>query len=861
MTVPVLAMLGLAAATGAAMPTGSTAGETIVLTAAHRSGNIVVDGQLDESLWSSTAPVTGFRQAEPNEGAEPSERTEVIVLFDDEALYVGARLHDTAPEQIVSRLARRDREVNAERFTVFIDPHRDRRSGVYFGLNAAGTQYDGTLFNDHSKDDSWDGVWAGKVSRNPQGWTAELRIPLSQLRWKDQIRPLWGMNFERVIARKNERDLLVFTPRRDTGFVSRFPALEGLGDLPAPARMEFMPYASVRLDRVNPAASPPGARPGSWDTAPRAGADVKVGIGSNLTLDGAVYPDFGQVEVDPAVVNLSDQEVFFSEKRPFFIESSDLFTDFGRGGSRGYWVFNWPGSDLFYSRRIGRAPQGALPKHERAVAPQAADILGAAKLTGKLGSWNIGTMHAFTQQEQATTWTADVPATTLVEPFSYYSATRVQREIDGGRHGVGLITTLTARQLDDQVLRDQFDSNALVTGVDGWTSLDQARGWILSGWSGVSRVAGTPERMRALQRSSVHYFQRPDADHLGVDDNATSLGGYAGRLSLDKQRGQIKFNTAVGMLSPGWEVNSLGFGTISDLINAHVGTGYRWTDPGRVFRRVDLTTVAFSSWDYGRNNTGRGLWTGLSTQFLNFWSAQVQAVAAPQRLSARQTRGGPLMLQPAGAELEAGFDSDDRKSWQIGATVSLERTRRSSFWRNGVGGYLELRPLDRLTFKLAPSYTHRKTLAQYLETIEDPTATATYGSAYLFGQLDQRTVSGDVRMNWTFTPTLSLELFAQTLVSSVDYARVWQLAAPSSYDLAPTDRDPAAYAFSLASFRASVVLRWEYLPGSTVFVVWNPNQSVREDISRFDLGRSLDTLGNHQGNQVVMVKASYWWNL
>ena len=513
---PLLAALGLAAS-GPAVITSVPERldkQAVRVQAARCSERIVVDGQLTEAVWAGATPIGRLTQSDPTEGAAPTERTEVKVAFDDVALYVGARLYDTKPQGIQSRLARRDRWVSADRFTVFLDPHRDRRSGVYFGVNAAGTQYDGTLMNDDWRDDSWDGVWESWVARDNQGWTVEMRIPFSQLRFRDGARTGWGINFERIIARNNEHNLLAYTPRRGSGFVSRFPELQDLGTIRQPTRIELSPYASFRLD--NPGAAGDPFRPG-WGTTPRVGADLKLGIGSHLTLDGTVYPDFGQVEVDPAVVNLSDREVFFPERRPFFIEGANLFTGFGTGGSRNFWGFNWPGPDLVYSRRIGRTPQGELPDNDYEEVPQATDILGAAKLTGKLGSWNVGTLHAFTRREHARYSIAGVETRAEVEPLTYYSATRVQNEINGGRQGLGLISTVVARDFQGDTLRSELNRTGAVLGLDGWTFLDASKVWVITGWAAASRVTGSPARLVSLQENSVHYFQRPDATHVRVD--------------------------------------------------------------------------------------------------------------------------------------------------------------------------------------------------------------------------------------------------------------------------------------------------------------------------------------------------------
>src|SRR5205809_6396542 len=361
---------------------------------------VSIDGTLDEALWRTAERVTGFTQRDPTEGAAASESTVVYIAYDDAALYIGARLYDAHPDSIVARLARRDQGTNSDRFQVFIDPYHDKRSGFYFGVTAAGTLHDGTLFNDDWDDDSCDGVWEGKVTRDAQGWTAELRIPYSQLRFVRQSQYVWGINFRRDVARKNEFDYLVYTPKNGTGFVSPFPDLVGIERIAPPRRIEVMPYMTSRAAFTPHAAGDP-FNDGS-KLSPGFGADARLGLGSNLTLNATVNPDFGQVEVDPAVVNLSDVETFFNEKRPFFVEGSSIF-DFGFGGQRNFWGFNWPGPSFFYSRRIGRALGVSAPPNGYADGPDGAHILGALKLTGKVsGSWNVGGLTAVTARERAT---------------------------------------------------------------------------------------------------------------------------------------------------------------------------------------------------------------------------------------------------------------------------------------------------------------------------------------------------------------------------------------------------------------------------------------------------------------------------
>ena len=386
-------------------------------------------------------------QRDPVEGAAPSESTAVFVAYDDDAVYIAARLYDSAPDSILARLGRRDAGIHADEFTFYVDSYHDRRSGFYFALNAAGTLSDGVLYNDDWDDNTWDGVWEGRAAIDSAGWSVEMRIPYSQLRFSRAESYVWGVNFRRHIARRNEIAYLVLRPRTESGFVSRFADLVGIEGVRPRARVEVLPYATTRAQLGPHAAGDPFYDGSSYSST--VGADMRAGIGGGLTLSATVNPDFGQVEVDPAVVNLSDVETFFSEKRPFFIENASVF-NFGFGGANNYWGFNWAGPDFFYTRRIGRPPQGALPSADYADMPPGATILGAAKLTGKVGgSWNVGALSALTQREMARVDSGGLRREFEVEPLSYYGVARVQKEFPQGRHGLGFMTTLAARDFDD----------------------------------------------------------------------------------------------------------------------------------------------------------------------------------------------------------------------------------------------------------------------------------------------------------------------------------------------------------------------------------------------------------------------------
>ena len=876
--------LYLALSGGVMAPQGDSippAGNSLVR-AARMAGPIELDGNLSDPAWATAAPVTGFSQRDPHEGAPATERTEVRVLYDDNALYVGARMYDASPDSVRAQLARRDRITSSDRFLVFLDCYHDRRTGFYFGINAAGTLYDGTLYNDDWDSDTWDGVWEGKAVRDSLGWSAELRIPYSQLRFQRQREHRWGINFKREIARRNERDYLVRTPSNGSGFVSRFVDLVGIDAVSPPPRLEILPYATTKAEYKGHEAADPfndGSRLGA-----ELGGDFKVGIGSNLTLDGTVNPDFGQVEVDPAVVNLSDVETFFEERRPFFVEGANIF-DYGYGGANDFWGFNWAGPDFLYSRRIGRTPQAELPDSaDYSNVPSGTNIIGAAKLSGKLGGWNIGALNALTSREHGRFSLGQRQWSQEVEPLTYYGVYRAQRELNGGRHGLGFISTLTARSFDEPKLRDELSSSAQGLGVDGWTTLDHDRKWVVSGWAGLSRVNGSPARLQSLQESSVHYFQRPDADYLGVDSSRTGLSGYAGRVSLNKQKGNWMLNSAVGVVSPGFEVNDLGFQFRADQVNAHFMIGHKWTQPSRLVRNWRLNLATFRSFDFGGDVTWYGYFLAGAFELNNFSTGKWFLAYNPQSWSDRRTRGGPLTLNPSGVEWDFQMDSDPNKRWNYGLALHGSDYRLDSDHTWSVKGALEWKAGARVTLRVEPQLERSRTSAQYVDTFDDLMATGTFGHRYVFADLDQTTVSASLRLNWIFTPRLSLEVYTQPLLSSGSYTRFKELARPRSYaftgypDPTPTadpDRivvDPDGPAgpaasheiddpnFSLASLRGNAVLRWEYSPGSTLFLVWTQNRSDSESVGNFRAGHGLDRLFNAKADNIFLVKVSYWWN-
>ncbi|MCX6133530.1 MAG: DUF5916 domain-containing protein [Ignavibacteriales bacterium] len=856
------------------------------ITADRVRETMTIDGIISEQVWQRPG-FTTFTQKLPNEAAPPSQKTEVWLAYDGEALYVAARMHDSSPDSIIQILGRRDAEVTADWFTFSIDPYHDRRSGFFFALSAAGTLRDGTLYNDDWDDNSWDGVWEGRARIDSQGWTAEMRIPFSQLRFHQAEKYVWAVNFSRFVGRANESDFVVYTPQKGSGFVSRFIDVDGIENIDPPRDLEILPYLTSRAEFSQHAYGDPFNNGSKY--SPGLGADFKVALGSDLMLNGTVNPDFGQVEVDPAVVNLSDVETFYDEKRPFFIEGANVF-QFGQGGSNNFWGFNWGNPNFFYTRRIGRPPQGSLPSHDYIDLPLGTHILGAAKLTGKVaGDWNIGMIHAGTAREYAELQENGVKRNVEIEPLTYYGVGRIQKDFDDGKQGIGFITTYTNRFFSDDRLKDDINANALAIGVDGWQFLDSDKTYVLTGWGAFSNVNGTKSRITAVQKGSRHYFQRPGLSELSLDTTATNMSGYAGRVTLNKQKGAWQLNSAVGLISPGFDVDDLGFIWRTDVINYHLVVGYKWTDRTEYYNNLRLSLAAFESNDFGGNKVWQGYFGTTRIEFPNFYQVGVTYAYNPYTMDTRSTRGGPVMLNPTGWEVDLNFSSDGRKKIVVSAF---------GFCYIGGGGEqfqteidLEYKPAPNIALTIGPGFNRNLNQAQWVGSYADPTATATYGSRYVFAEMDQKTVSANIRLNWTFSPDLSLQVFMQPLISSGAYRNLKQLSHPRTFDFGYFGRDGSTLRpqtdlgggitgyevdadgvgpslpktldnpdFNYESLRGNAVLRWEYRPGSALYLVWTQSRSDNENFGEFQFNRSFTRLWSARPDNIFMLKFTYWWS-
>ncbi len=889
----------------------ATGGRTAVARAIRLEGSISIDGRLDDLAWQDAPIISSFIQGEPFEGAEPTEPTEVRVLFDDQAIYVGALMYETNPTVIRARLARRDERAPFDHFTLSLDPNRDGLTGYQFRVSAAGAEGDRYLFSDSEEDENWDAIWDSAVQINDRGWTAEIRIPLSQIRYEAKPgEQTWGINFERRRIESNETDYFSLESRTVRGKVSQFGTIDGLHLTSATRRIEARPFFVSQYHTAQPEAGNP-LFDGS-ELNPRGGVDLSVGIGSAFSLDATFSPDFGQVEVDPEVINLTAFETFFPEKRPFFVQDARIF-DFagGRGGHGGR-----GGKALFFTRRIGREPSsfgpGAADFRDR---PGQTSILGAAKFTGRTnGGLSVGALAAVTGSErgQAYYTEGDSIGTFVAEPQGEFAVVRLQQDFRDGGSKMGFIATGLKRELPEDGSFDFLPSNAYSFGIDfehQWGGA-RARDFRLWGFYSGSLVQGSNAALMRLQKNSNHYFQRPDAAYLSVDSTATSMFGSDWRLQLEKQGQHWTWSTWLGQQSPGFEINDAGFITTGERLDIGASIGYRQIRPGKIFRNYNLNLYTYhnlrhsllddvtSSANWTRAYETGSIWLSTRFTFLNNWGMNVRGSYSPESQSDSETRGGPLMTDPDNWNVSLSFNTDRNDPLSISPTVSYRQGGLNSGHEVRTGMRFSFRPLSNWEIELGPNYSVTRDGAQYVTRSNALEYTPTYGSRYVFGDIKRRSLSMETRLNVAFTPDVSFQLYVQPLLSSGDYLKYRQLAASETFDFidfeegtpieldgvvtgcangqtctlddlryfdfnndgtfdhTTSDRD-----FNVHSLRGNAVFRWEYRPGSQLFLVWQHNRRESLDVGNFDFGRDVNGLFSAPAENVFIVKFSQYIGL
>ncbi len=855
------------------------------------TGTITLDGRLDEEVWRTATPATDFRQSQPDEGKAATQKTEVRFTYDESALYVGARMFDSeGAAGVRTRLVRRDAmtESDSDIIQIILDSYHDHQSTVFFWVNPSGAKRDG------SGDATWDPVWEVQTRIDSLGWTAELRIPLNQLNFSRSSEQTWGVQLIRFANRLNERSHFSWWPNNESGGPQRYGHLENIRITERPRGLEILPFSVARARYVRPAdRSNPFTKSNDLDY--RVGGDLKYRLTSNLTLNAAFNPDFGQVEVDPAVVNLSAFETFFPERRPFFIENQSAFS---YGNFSCFFCSNVSNLQMFYSRRIGRSPQ-LFPAGTYVDQPENATILAAGKITGRTANnYRIGIINAVTRRMDADVITVDdetglrTSSVAEAEPLTNYFVARTSKDFKGGQFRVGSIGTSVDRFTDDELAESRLAKGARGLGFD-WYAATKDRQYTFFGQHALSDVRGSTTAIERLQRSSARYFQRPDRDNGGnglfsneLDTEATSLSGYGGYARVAKESGTWLWESMVNYRSPGFETNDISFITRTDYVWMNANLARSVTKPGPVFRNYFAVISAQQQYNYSGDRTDRQFATGLFTQLKNFWQFNVFTILVPDTQDDGATRGGPVVKRRGYSFNQMFVSTDARKK------VSLSTNPNYLFRNKGPSQFnlnasVTYKPTSSVQLSAGPSFSKSPTLAQFVTSGADSTATNFYGRRYIFAELDQRQLSMTTRANIVFSPTLTLEAFAQPLIASGNYRTFREFTnprEPTFNDFRPgiellsdnsngrtrytIDADGAGTRaqtisfndpnFNFRSLRGSAVMRWEYRPGSTVFFVWQQNRSDTDPIGNFRFSRDREALFDARPDNIFLIKASYW---
>lgn len=805
----------------------------------------VLDGKDDDLVWSLAPVITGFKEVRPSEDAEPKQRTAARVAYDARNLYVFVRAYDTAPDSIVKLLSRRDVQTASDQIIVMVDSYHDRRTGYEFAVNPVGVKSDYAVYNDGNEDSAWDGVWDAVTQIDSLGWTAEFRIPLSQLRYPAGSTRTFGFLIWRSIQRYTSQMSWPLFRQSRTGFVSQWGELSGLTDLATPRRAELTPYAVAK--------SEPIADGNGFDrhNGGNVGADLKYSLASNLTLNATINPDFGQVEADPSVLNLSAFETQFQERRPFFIEGRGLFS-FDVNCN----AVNCSGEGLFYTRRIGREPQ--LSQFSSEASAKSTTIIGAAKITGRLpGGIGIGVLNAVTDHETG-------PNHATIEPMTNYSVLRLNEDHSGGKGSIGLMFTGVNRSLD-KWSRPDLHQDAYVGALNFRQQLFNSR-YEVGGSLDFSRVSGSQEAIYQTQTNPVHLFQRPDGD-LRVDSSRTSLPGNAQEIRFGKISGnRLKFESSYSRRSPGFEINDLGFLLQADQQSWSNWAGLRFNKPNSVFQSLNWNMNWWQQWSNAGLATERAFNTNTHMQLNSRWWLHAGGTLGQlgSTFCDRCARGGPALRQNMILAPWMGLEGDQRKKLVPFMWVNYSRYDGGRSRRINLNPELDYKFSSNFTTSVALDWTRNRNDSQFFDRFTDSLSGTQH---FTFGHLEQTTVGLTWRLDYTFSPTTSLQLYAQPFISKGTYGNIRELSSTpgaNAYDARFVPYGDTAVrnnpgGFNVQQFHSNAVFRWEYRPGSTLFVVWSQGRDSFNNVEGDrNYGGDLKDLFNRPSQNTFLVKLSYW---
>jgi len=834
----------------------------------------LIDGISDDKAWDAVDWAGDFVQREPNDGAQPSQITKFKLLFDDNNLYVLIRALDSVPGEIVRRLSRRDKE-DGDWLAISIDSYADKQTAFTFGITSAGVKFDFMLVNDNVNDQSWDALYFAAAGKDAQGWTAEMRIPLSQLRFAKLDKHNWGINVFRYIYRKQELSLWQPIPITAPGLVSLYGELQGLDGISPRRDIELLPYAYTKATYDLKEEGNPFKTGQKYKAT--AGIDGKVSVTNDLTLNFTINPDFGQVEADPSVVNLTAFETFYPEKRPFFIEGKNIFT-FKLTGADSENNMNMP----FYSRRIGRAPQYKINPDSGIYvsAPEQVAILGSFKLSGKTKKGlSIGIIESVTRNEKAIIDSAGVRHKFGVEPLTNYFIARLSQDFNKGTTTVGGIFTATNRQIKEPQL--EFLADAAYTGGLNAIHFWKNKTYYLSARAMFSHISGSGQAIKTLQRSPVRYYQRPDNSHVTYDPARTSLSGYGGTAEFGKAgTGNWQYMTYLTFRSPGLEFNDAGYLRQADEIQQLFWVRYRKFKPFSVFRWASANFTQYYTWDFGGSTINKGIDLNANGQFKNYYTAGVGFNYAGSALARGELWGGPALLLPPVANFSAFAETDSRRKLVFRATTSHYYGQQNYYYSHKYAFEITYKPLNTLSVSLIPQYTKAFNELQFVDQ--------TYYNnepRYILACLNRDVFDISMRVNVSVTPELSLQYYAQPYFfigkysdykritdpraaaykdrfhafssREISYNEIWK-AYPVDENL-DGDADYGFYKpdFHFLQFRSNMVLRWEYKTGSSLYLVWSQGRTDLHDDSEDSLGRYFKDMSEIHPRNDLMLKISY----
>ncbi|MCW8980203.1 MAG: DUF5916 domain-containing protein [Altibacter sp.] len=828
---------------------------------------IVIDGKLEDAAWNEVDWTTDYVEFEPDNGTPPTEQTKMKIAYDARNLYVAFRCYQKDPSTIERRLGRRD-DFPGDWVEINIDSYGDDRTGFSFTISASGVKGDEFISENGNFDGSWNPIWYVDTQIDAEGWTAEMRIPLSQLRFSAADEQVWGLQSTRRYFNNEERSLWQPLLPSPPGWVSEFGELRGIKGIKPQKQIEIQPYTVAQWDTYEEEQGNP-YRDGS-DGRLTFGLDAKIGVTNDLTLDATINPDFGQVDADPGAVALDGFEIFFQERRPFFVENKSVY-DYRVGGGA---------DNLFFSRRIGRSPQGSPfgPTTVYADQPNNTTILGAAKFSGKTKEgWTIGILESVTDKEFADVINEDgSEQETLVEPLTNYFVGRVQKDFNDRKSNVGAIFTATHRNMDPNV--SFLHSQAYSGGLDFQHNWNERKHYI-TGKATFSHVRGSAEAITATQTSLTHLFQRVDAEHVSVDPNKTSLTGSGGNFEVGKGGGgNWRYYFGGNWKSPEYELNDIGFLRQADDIRQYSGARYLWNKPTSWFRQANVRADISTAFDFEGNYNRIQYEVAGYVNWKNNWWSELGGAHKPRIFVNTFLRGGPRWRynEENYVFFFSGTDQRKKLSFRAGHVHSRATQDQFSFYNYEVGARYQ--PLNSLSLSVDLNYEESPSKTQYVSQADFNGTTR-----YILGEIDNEALSATLRVNYSINPNLTIQYYGQPFIFRAKYSNFnfvnnsvaedlnervslygndQILFSEGSY-LVDEDRDGTTdYQFgdpdfAFVQFRSNLVVRWEYIPGSEIFLVWSQGiTGLGDPDNRFSTIIDNQIL-QQQPQNTFLIKATY----